>query len=155
MPTQNRSVRGRTVTKMPDKSKATESIHGRAQSWWRPSRAWEARVECWWQGRVARKCKSLQWGKQQQQQQQPTSQKPPGGSPKQSTIAASFFEFTKVAKEVNLAKGNSHQKRAKTSLKKWLRKCYDITFIPDIFLYIVTISTFNKHHGWCWKHIKG
>ena len=63
MPTQNRSDRSKTVTKKPGKSKANESSQGRAQSWWRPSRVWEARVECRWQGEVSRKCKNLQWGK--------------------------------------------------------------------------------------------
>ena len=47
MPTQNRSARGRW------KKKAIESSQGRAQSWWRPSRVWEARVECRWHGKVA------------------------------------------------------------------------------------------------------
>ena len=63
MPIQNRSACGKTVTKKPGKSKANESSQGRAQSWWRPSRVWEARVECRWQGEVSRKCKNLQWGK--------------------------------------------------------------------------------------------
>ena len=36
-----------------EKEKAIKSSRGRAQSWWRPSRAWEARVECWWHGKVA------------------------------------------------------------------------------------------------------
>ena len=90
MPAQNRSARGKTVTEKPGKSKATESSQGRAQSWWRPSRTWEATVECRWQGKVAQKRKNFQWGKQQQQQ--PTSQKLPGGSPKQSTIARSFVK---------------------------------------------------------------
>ena len=39
MPTQNRSARGKTMTEKSDKSKATESSQGRAQIWWRPSRA--------------------------------------------------------------------------------------------------------------------
>ena len=43
MPTQNRSAHGKTVTEKPGKSKATESSQGRAQSWWRHSRACEAR----------------------------------------------------------------------------------------------------------------
>ena len=60
MPTQNRSTRSNTVTEKPDKSKATESNQGIAQSWWRPSRVWQARVECRWQGKVARKRKNLQ-----------------------------------------------------------------------------------------------
>ena len=33
------AVRLKAVTEKPDKSKATKSIQGRAQSWWRPSRA--------------------------------------------------------------------------------------------------------------------
>ena len=60
MPTQTRSACDKTVTKKPDKSKASESSQGRAQSWWRPSRVGEARVECRWQGKVSRKCKNLQ-----------------------------------------------------------------------------------------------
>ena len=36
-----------------EKEKAIESSRGRAQSWWRPSRVWEARVECRWHGKVA------------------------------------------------------------------------------------------------------
>ena len=63
MPTQTRSACDKTVTKKPGKSKANESSQGRAQSWWRPSRVWEARVECRWQGKVSRKCKNLQCGK--------------------------------------------------------------------------------------------
>ena len=39
MPTQKRSARGKNVTEKPGKCKATESGQGRAQSWWRPSRA--------------------------------------------------------------------------------------------------------------------
>ena len=52
IPAQNRNVRGKNVTEKPGKSKATKSSEGRAQSWWRSSRAWEARVECHWQGKV-------------------------------------------------------------------------------------------------------
>ena len=36
-----------------EKEKAIESSQGRAQSWWRPSQVWEARVECRWHGKVA------------------------------------------------------------------------------------------------------
>ena len=36
-----------------EKEKAIESSHGRAQSWWRPSWVWEARVDCWSHGKVA------------------------------------------------------------------------------------------------------
>ena len=36
-----------------EKEKAIKSSRGRAQSWWRPSRVWEARVECRWHGKVA------------------------------------------------------------------------------------------------------
>ena len=36
-----------------EKEKAIESSRGRAQSWWRPSLVWEARVECRWHGKVA------------------------------------------------------------------------------------------------------
>ena len=56
MPTQNRSVRGRW------KQKAIKSSWGRAQSWCRPSRAWEARVECRWHGKVA-------WKRNKEEQQ--------------------------------------------------------------------------------------
>ena len=36
-----------------EKEEAIKSSRGRAQSWWRPSRAWEAKVECQWHGKVA------------------------------------------------------------------------------------------------------
>ena len=42
-----------------EKAKAIESIQSRAPSWWRPSRGWEARVECWLHGEVARKYKDI------------------------------------------------------------------------------------------------
>ena len=35
-----------------EKEKAIESSWGRAQSWWRPLRVWEAMVECRWHGKV-------------------------------------------------------------------------------------------------------
>ena len=57
-----------------EKEKAIKSSRGRAQSWWRPSRAWEARVECWWHGKWAWKRNEEQqqnedqkWNKKQQQ----------------------------------------------------------------------------------------
>ena len=44
----------KTVALLVDeKEKAIESSRGRAQSWWRPSPVWEARVECRWHGKVA------------------------------------------------------------------------------------------------------
>ena len=45
-----------------EKEKAIKSSQGRGQSWWRPSQAWEARVECQWHGKVAWK-----WNEEQQQ----------------------------------------------------------------------------------------
>ena len=109
MPTQNCCTRGKTVTKKSGKSKTNESSQGRDQSWWEPSRAWEARVEWWLQEKVAWKRKNLQWRKQQQQQ--PTSQKLPGVSPKQSTISGSFVK--------------SYKKKGEGAFKKkWLQKYY-------------------------------
>ena len=66
------------------KAKAIESNQGRAQSWWRPSRAWEATVECRWHGKVAWKLmknnnkwrKTTKWRTKMNEKQQPTSQKP-------------------------------------------------------------------------------
>ena len=58
MPTQNHSVRSRW------KEKAIKSSWGRAQSWWRPWRAWVARVECRWHGKRPWKTKwrtTLKW----------------------------------------------------------------------------------------------
>ena len=92
------------LTKKLGKSKATESSQGRAQSWWRPTRAWEVRVECGWHRKVAGKRKNLQWGKQQPQQQ-PTSQKPPGGSPKQRPSQGVLLSQLLI-------------------IKIWLQKCY-------------------------------
>ena len=89
MPTQNRSTRGKNVTESAD----IKSSQGRAQSWWRPSRAREAKVESRWHEKVARKRKNNnnQHHKNSlNEEQQQTSKKPPGGSPKQSTIAGSF-----------------------------------------------------------------
>ena len=44
----------KTVTLTVDeKEEAIKSSWGRAQSWWRPSRVWEARVECWWHDKIA------------------------------------------------------------------------------------------------------
>ena len=45
------------VLAVDEKEKAIKSSWGRAQSWWRPSRAWVARVECWWHGKVPWKMK--------------------------------------------------------------------------------------------------
>ena len=59
----NRGARCKAVTEKPGKSKANRSSQVRAHSWCRTSRAWEARVECRWQEKVARKCKNLQRGK--------------------------------------------------------------------------------------------
>ena len=56
-----------------------------------------------------------------------------GGSPKQSTITGSFWL---------------------SILKNDYRSVISITFISDIVLHIVSISTFNKDNGWCWRHIK-
>ena len=42
-------------------------------------------------------------------------------------------------------------------LKNDYRSVIDITFMSDIVLHIVAISTFNKvnkDNGWCWRHIK-
>ena len=47
------------VPAVDEKAKAIESIQSRAPSWWRPSRGWEARVECWLHGEVARKYKDI------------------------------------------------------------------------------------------------
>ena len=96
MPTQNRSDRSKTVTKKPGKSKANESSQGRAQSGWRPSRFWEARVQCRWQGKVARKCKNLQWGKTTTNNITKTSWR----FSYASTIARSFIFF--VSFSINL-----------------------------------------------------
>ena len=38
--------------------------------------------------------------------------------------------------------------------KNGYRSVIDITFISDIVLHMVLISTFNKGNGWCWKYIK-
>ena len=35
-----------------ENEKPIESSQGRAQSWWKPSRVWEAKVECRWHGKV-------------------------------------------------------------------------------------------------------
>ena len=56
MPTQNCSACGRW------KQKAIKSSCGRAQSWCRPSRAWEARVECRRHGKVG-------WKRNKEEQQ--------------------------------------------------------------------------------------
>ena len=45
-----------------EKEKSVKSSQGRAQSWWRPSHSWEAKVECQWHGKVA-------WKRSQEQQQ--------------------------------------------------------------------------------------
>ena len=34
------------------------------------------------------------------------------------------------------------------------RSVVDTAVIPDIVVYLVSISTFNKSNGWCWKYIK-
>ena len=60
MPAQNCSARAKNITKNPGKQESNQSSQGRAQNWWSPSRVLEARVECHWQGKVARKCKNLQ-----------------------------------------------------------------------------------------------
>ena len=130
MPAQNRSAHGKNVTQKPGKSKATESSQGRAQSWWRPSRAWEAWVECQWQGKVARKCKSLQWGKQHQS----TSKEIPGSSYKQSTIAGSFVKSPKDIKR--------KEKIAKVSIKKMTT---EVLLILPLYLILFVIWWRFRH----------
>ena len=114
MPTENRSARGKTVTKKPGKRKATESSQGRAQSWWRPSRAWEARVECRWQGKVARKCKNLQWGK--------TATTTNITRTSWWFFQAKFHRFFKFPK--NIKRKVKKWLRHLFKKKKWIQKCY-------------------------------
>ena len=52
------------VLAIDEKENAIKSSRGRAQSWWRPSWAWEARVECRWHGKVVWKSnedKTTKW----------------------------------------------------------------------------------------------
>ena len=123
------SARSKNVTKEPGKSKATKNSQDRAKSWWRPSRAWEARMECRWQGKVAPKSKSFQWGRQQ------------------------TTNITKTSWRFFLANKKRREKWLRYLFKK-NGSVIDITFISDIVPHMVMISTCNKSNSWCSKHIK-
>ena len=87
-------ARDTNVTEKPSKTKAAKSSQGRAQSWWRLSRAWEARVWCRWQEKVARKRKNLWWDKTTITTN--NIRKTSLRFYQASTIPGSFVEFTKV-----------------------------------------------------------
>ena len=60
-----------------EKKEAIKSSRGRAQSWWRVSQAWEARVEYQWHGKVAWKwMKRTSTNKETHQKRTTTTQKP-------------------------------------------------------------------------------
>ena len=60
-----------------EKEEAIKSSRGRAQSWWRVSQAWEARVECQWHGKVAWKwMKRTSTNKETHQKPTTITQKP-------------------------------------------------------------------------------
>ena len=91
--------------KMWRKSKAIESSQGRAQSWQKPSRAWEASVECRWHGKVVQKRKNKQQATSQKQQWMRNNNQHhknlTGGSPKQVPSLGVVVEFTKDVRELS------------------------------------------------------
>ena len=135
------------LTEKSGKSKATESSQGRVQSWWRPSCAWEARVECGWQGKVARKFKILPWGKNNNNQYHKNLLE---------VLPSKYHRwgFCWVYKSHLRSKLSHRKKELRPRQRNDYRNIINITFISDIVLRMVAISTFNKGNGWCWKYIK-
>ena len=125
-----------TVLAVDEKEKAIKSSRGRAQSWWRPSRAWEARVKCLWHSKVAWKYTKN------------------NNKMKNKNEWTTTTNITKTSLEVLPSKVTSLGVFVFQLKKNDYRSVIDITIISNIVLHMVTISTFNKDNGWCWRHIK-
>ena len=127
MAIQNRSARDETVTENPGKSKATKSSQVRAQSWWRPSRLWEASVECRWHGKVARKRENLHWRKT---------------TTTTTNITKTSWRFSQAEYDrcefcwVRLRSKLSYLKRTKASIKKMITEVLSIFSLYLILFFI-------------------